>query len=89
MLGAAEWLAIDHGPTLAVSAICPTLVDTPMAVESNSRSGRRLSLKHNRTCQATGLTMPSPPHDRANANCRLPTATISETSAERMSKLSA
>lgn len=32
-LGVAEWLAINHGPTIAVSAICPTIVDTPMAVE--------------------------------------------------------
>jgi len=33
VLGVAEWLAVNHGPTVAVSAICPTLVDTPMAVE--------------------------------------------------------
>lgn len=32
-VGVAEWLAINHGPTIAVSAICPTIVDTPMAVE--------------------------------------------------------
>ncbi len=32
-IGVAEWLAINHGPTIAVSAICPTLVDTPMASE--------------------------------------------------------
>lgn len=32
-LGVAEWLAINHGPTIAVSAICPTIVDTPMAPE--------------------------------------------------------
>lgn len=30
-LGVAEWLAINHGPTIAVRAICPTIVDTPMA----------------------------------------------------------
>ncbi len=35
-LGVAEWLAVNHGPTVAVSAICPTLVDTPMAVEFGS-----------------------------------------------------
>jgi len=29
----AEWLAVNHGPTVAVSAICPTIVDTPRAVE--------------------------------------------------------
>lgn len=29
-LGAAEWLALHHGPTIAVSALCPTIVDTPM-----------------------------------------------------------
>jgi len=32
-IGVAEWLAINHGPQIAVSAICPTLVDTPMASE--------------------------------------------------------
>ncbi len=32
-IGVAEWLAINHGPTIAVSAICPTIVDTPMAPE--------------------------------------------------------
>lgn len=32
-VGVAEWLAINHGPTIAVSAICPTIVDTPMAPE--------------------------------------------------------
>lgn len=32
-VGVAEWLAINHGPTIAVSAICPTIVDTPMASE--------------------------------------------------------
>lgn len=32
-VGVAEWLAINHGPTISVSAICPTIVDTPMAVE--------------------------------------------------------
>lgn len=32
-IGVAEWLAINHGPTIAVHAICPTIVDTPMAVE--------------------------------------------------------
>lgn len=31
VIGVAEWLAINHGPTIAVSAICPTIVDTPMA----------------------------------------------------------
>lgn len=35
-IGVAEWLAINHGPTIAVSAICPTIVDTPMAVEFGS-----------------------------------------------------
>lgn len=35
-VGVAEWLAINHGPTIAVSAICPTIVDTPMAVEFGS-----------------------------------------------------
>jgi NAD(P)-dependent dehydrogenase (short-subunit alcohol dehydrogenase family) len=30
-IGVAEWLAINHGPTVKVQAICPTLVDTPMA----------------------------------------------------------
>lgn len=33
VVGVAEWLAINHGPTIAVSAICPTIVDTPMAPE--------------------------------------------------------
>lgn len=32
-VGVAEWLAINHGPTIQVSAICPTIVDTPMASE--------------------------------------------------------
>lgn len=32
-VGVAEWLAINHGPTIAVSAICPTIVETPMASE--------------------------------------------------------
>lgn len=32
-VGVAEWLAINHGPTIAVSAICPTIVATPMASE--------------------------------------------------------
>lgn len=32
-VGVAEWLAINHGPAIAVSAICPTIVDTPMAAE--------------------------------------------------------
>lgn len=35
-IGVAEWLAINHGPTIAVSAICPTIVDTPMAPEFGS-----------------------------------------------------
>lgn len=30
-VGVAEWLAINHGPTITVQAICPTIVDTPMA----------------------------------------------------------
>ena len=30
-VGVAEWLAINHGPTVKVHAICPTIVDTPMA----------------------------------------------------------
>lgn len=33
VIGVAEWLALNHGPTVAVSAICPTIVDTPMAPE--------------------------------------------------------
>ncbi|MEM7272627.1 MAG: SDR family oxidoreductase [Actinomycetota bacterium] len=33
VVGVAEWLAINHGPRIAVSAICPTIVDTPMAAE--------------------------------------------------------
>lgn len=33
VIGVAEWLAINHGPTISVSAICPTIVDTPMASE--------------------------------------------------------
>lgn len=32
-IGVAEWLAINHGPTITVQAICPTIVDTPMASE--------------------------------------------------------
>lgn len=32
-IGVAEWLALNHGPEIAVSAICPTIVDTPMAPE--------------------------------------------------------
>lgn len=32
-IGVAEWLSINHGPTIKVQAICPTLVDTPMAAE--------------------------------------------------------
>lgn len=32
-LGVAEWLSINHGPTIRVHAICPTIVDTPMAPE--------------------------------------------------------
>ncbi len=32
-IGVAEWLAINHGPTVRVQAICPTIVDTPMASE--------------------------------------------------------
>lgn len=32
-IGVAEWLAINHGPTVKVQAICPTIVDTPMASE--------------------------------------------------------
>jgi NAD(P)-dependent dehydrogenase (short-subunit alcohol dehydrogenase family) len=32
-VGVAEWLAINHGPTITVQAICPTIVDTPMASE--------------------------------------------------------
>ena len=30
-IGVAEWLALNHGPTVKVQAICPTIVDTPMA----------------------------------------------------------
>ena len=30
-IGVAEWLAINHGPKITVQAICPTIVDTPMA----------------------------------------------------------
>lgn len=33
VMGVAEWLAMNHGPTITVSAICPTIVDTPMAPE--------------------------------------------------------
>lgn len=33
VIGVAEWLAINHGPMIAVSAICPTIVDTPMLPE--------------------------------------------------------
>lgn len=29
-VGVAEWLAINHGPTIKVSCLCPTIVDTPM-----------------------------------------------------------
>lgn len=32
-IGVAEWLAINHGPIVTVQAICPTIVDTPMAPE--------------------------------------------------------
>ena len=32
-IGVAEWLAINHGPKITVQAICPTIVDTPMASE--------------------------------------------------------
>lgn len=32
-VGVAEWLAINHGPAITVQAICPTIVDTPMAPE--------------------------------------------------------
>jgi NAD(P)-dependent dehydrogenase (short-subunit alcohol dehydrogenase family) len=30
-IGVAEWLSINHGPTVKVQTICPTIVDTPMA----------------------------------------------------------
>ena len=29
-IGVAEWLAINHGPQIKVSCLCPTIVDTPM-----------------------------------------------------------
>ncbi len=32
-IGVAEWLAINHGPTITVHAICPTVVDTPMIAD--------------------------------------------------------
>lgn len=32
-IGVAEWLAINHGTTIKVHAVCPTIVDTPMAAE--------------------------------------------------------
>lgn len=32
-IGVAEWLAVNHGDAVTVQAICPTIVDTPMAVE--------------------------------------------------------
>lgn len=32
-LAVAEWLSINHGPTISVHAVCPTIVDTPMAPE--------------------------------------------------------
>lgn len=32
-VGVAEWLAINHGPAITVQALCPTIVDTPMAAE--------------------------------------------------------
>jgi len=32
-IGVAEWLAVNHGPKIKVQAICPTIVDTPMAAE--------------------------------------------------------
>lgn len=32
-LGVGEWLAINHGPEIAVNVLCPTIVDTPMAVD--------------------------------------------------------
>ncbi|NNC79352.1 MAG: SDR family oxidoreductase [Acidimicrobiales bacterium] len=32
-IGVAEWLAINHGPAITVQAICPTIVDTPMAAD--------------------------------------------------------
>ena len=36
VIGVAEWLAMNHGPTITVSALCPTLVDTPMAPDFGS-----------------------------------------------------
>lgn len=30
VIGVAEWLAINHGPQIKVSCLCPTIVDTPM-----------------------------------------------------------
>ena len=44
-VGVAEWLAINHGPTIAVSAICPTIVDTPMAPEFGATMVQPMSVE--------------------------------------------
>ncbi len=45
-IGVAEWLAINHGPTVNVQAICPTIVDTPMASEFGEVMFQPLSVDH-------------------------------------------
>ncbi len=43
-IGVAEWLAINHGPKITVQAICPTIVDTPMASDFGNVMFQALSV---------------------------------------------
>lgn len=38
-VGVAEWLALNHSATVTVSCLCPTLVETPMAVHFDGLQG--------------------------------------------------
>ncbi len=54
-IGVAEWLAINHGPKITVQAICPTVVDTPMASEFGDVLFQALSVDDVVDCVIAGL----------------------------------
>ncbi len=55
-LGVAEWIAINHGPTITVSAICPTIVDTAMAAEFATTMTKPMSVNTVVDAAVKGIT---------------------------------
>ena len=54
-IGVAEWLSINHGPKITVQAICPTIVDTPMASDFGEVMFQALSVDDVVDCVVAGL----------------------------------